>query len=68
MKSDPVTMKLDLLSFISSLWTDLETGALEEKNRRDHYTQLVGSCLVRESFDIFVCIIIILLFIYLAHE
>ena len=26
--------------------TDLETGALEEKNKRDHYTQLVGACLV----------------------
>uniref|UniRef100_A0A672JQU5 THO complex subunit 2 n=1 Tax=Salarias fasciatus TaxID=181472 RepID=A0A672JQU5_SALFA len=24
---------------------DLETGALEEKNKRDHYTQLVGACL-----------------------
>lgn len=28
-------------------FTDLETGALEEKNKRDHYTQLVGACLVR---------------------
>lgn len=26
---------------------DIETSALEEKNRRDHYTQLVGACLVR---------------------
>lgn len=25
---------------------DLETSALEEKNKRDHYTQLVGACLV----------------------
>lgn len=28
-------------------FTDIETGALEEKNKRDHYTQLVGACLVR---------------------
>lgn len=26
---------------------DLETSALEEKNKRDHYAQLVGACLVR---------------------
>lgn len=29
---------------------DIETGAMEEKNKRDHYTQLVGACLVRVSF------------------
>lgn len=28
---------------------DIETSALEEKNRRDHYTQLVGACLVRTT-------------------
>lgn len=27
-------------------FTDLETGALEDKIKRDHYTQLVGACLV----------------------
>lgn len=31
-------------------FTDLETGALEEKNKRDHYTQLVGACLVGMMF------------------
>lgn len=31
-------------------FTDLETGALEDKNKRDHYTQLVGACLVRSIF------------------
>lgn len=28
---------------------DIKTSALEEKNRRDHYTQLVGACLVRTT-------------------
>jgi len=26
---------------------DIETSALEEKHKREHYTQLVGACLVR---------------------
>lgn len=25
---------------------DIETGSLEEKNKREHFTQLVGACLV----------------------
>lgn len=29
--------------------TDNETSALEEKNKRDNYTQLVGACLVRKK-------------------
>lgn len=28
---------------------DIKTSALEEKNRREHYTQLVGACLVRTT-------------------
>lgn len=32
-------------------FADIETSALEEKNRRDHYTQLVGACLVRMTQD-----------------
>lgn len=36
-----MTTLSDLFTF-----TDLETSALEEKNKRDHYTQLVGACLV----------------------
>lgn len=31
------------------LLADNETGALEEKNKRDNYTQLVGACLVRAT-------------------
>lgn len=47
--------KLDILYcnnvFLNDTFlTDLETGALEEKNKRDHYTQLVGACLVRTIF------------------
>lgn len=30
--------------------TDIETSALEEKHKRDHYTQLVGACLVGTTF------------------
>ncbi len=32
--------------------TDLETVALEEKNKRDHYTQLVGACLVGHDISV----------------
>lgn len=46
-------MQLDILPFLF-LWTDLETGSLEEKNKRDHYTQLVGSCLVRQFVNVII--------------
>uniref|UniRef100_A0A3Q2NPH4 THO complex 2 n=1 Tax=Fundulus heteroclitus TaxID=8078 RepID=A0A3Q2NPH4_FUNHE len=37
----------DLPSILADVFCilDLETGALEEKNKRDHYTHLVGACL-----------------------
>lgn len=37
------------LIYLNVYLTDIETSALEEKNRRDHYTQLVGACLVRTT-------------------
>uniref|UniRef100_A0A668AWI4 THO complex subunit 2 n=1 Tax=Myripristis murdjan TaxID=586833 RepID=A0A668AWI4_9TELE len=35
----------DMMLIFKIFFTDIETGALEEKNKRDHYTQLVGACL-----------------------
>lgn len=32
--------------FPLSSFVDIETGCLEEKNKRDHFTQLVLACLV----------------------
>uniref|UniRef100_A0A3P9IZH7 THO complex subunit 2 n=1 Tax=Oryzias latipes TaxID=8090 RepID=A0A3P9IZH7_ORYLA len=44
---DMMDLREDMPSILADVFSilDLETGALEEKNRRDHYTQLVGSCL-----------------------
>lgn len=39
-----------MLLFLLLFLIDLETNVLEEKNKRDHYTQLVGACLVRTVF------------------
>uniref|UniRef100_M4AB27 THO complex subunit 2 n=1 Tax=Xiphophorus maculatus TaxID=8083 RepID=M4AB27_XIPMA len=45
----------DLPSILADVFCilDLETGALEEKNKRDHYTHLVGACLaiLKERLD-----------------
>ncbi len=30
-------------------FADIETGSLEEKHKRDHFTQLVGACLVSRA-------------------
>uniref|UniRef100_A0A3P9JYT3 THO complex subunit 2 n=1 Tax=Oryzias latipes TaxID=8090 RepID=A0A3P9JYT3_ORYLA len=43
---DMMDLREDMPSILADVFSILlETGALEEKNRRDHYTQLVGSCL-----------------------
>lgn len=39
----------EMFLFLIVWCTDLETGALEEKNKRDHYTALVGACMVRNN-------------------
>uniref|UniRef100_A0A3B5BP24 Uncharacterized protein n=1 Tax=Stegastes partitus TaxID=144197 RepID=A0A3B5BP24_9TELE len=49
---DMMELRDDMPSILADVFSilDLETGALEEKNKRDHYTQLVGACLVRTFF------------------
>uniref|UniRef100_A0A672JPV9 THO complex subunit 2 n=1 Tax=Salarias fasciatus TaxID=181472 RepID=A0A672JPV9_SALFA len=44
---DMMDLRDDMPSVLADVFSilDLETGALEEKNKRDHYTQLVGACL-----------------------
>uniref|UniRef100_A0A3Q1CI77 THO complex subunit 2 n=1 Tax=Amphiprion ocellaris TaxID=80972 RepID=A0A3Q1CI77_AMPOC len=44
---DMMELRDDMPSILADVFSilDLETGALEEKNKRDHYTQLVGACL-----------------------
>ncbi|XP_040906858.1 THO complex subunit 2 isoform X4 [Toxotes jaculatrix] len=44
---DMMELRDDMPSILADVFCilDLETGALEEKNKRDHYTQLVGACL-----------------------
>ncbi|XP_037543995.1 THO complex subunit 2 isoform X2 [Nematolebias whitei] len=44
---DMMALKDDMPSILADVFCilDLETNALEEKNKRDHYTQLVGACL-----------------------
>uniref|UniRef100_A0A669CVE1 THO complex subunit 2 n=1 Tax=Oreochromis niloticus TaxID=8128 RepID=A0A669CVE1_ORENI len=45
---DMMELREDMPSVLADVFSilDLETSALEEKNKRDHYTQLVGACLV----------------------
>uniref|UniRef100_A0A674PFF1 THO complex 2 n=1 Tax=Takifugu rubripes TaxID=31033 RepID=A0A674PFF1_TAKRU len=45
---DMMELRDDMSSILADVFCilDIETSALEEKNRRDHYTQLVGACLV----------------------
>uniref|UniRef100_A0A668AI57 THO complex subunit 2 n=1 Tax=Myripristis murdjan TaxID=586833 RepID=A0A668AI57_9TELE len=44
---DMMELRDDMPSILADVFSilDIETGALEEKNKRDHYTQLVGACL-----------------------
>ncbi|XP_047462426.1 THO complex subunit 2 [Mugil cephalus] len=44
---DMMELRDDMPSILADVFSilDLETSALEEKNKRDHYTQLVGACL-----------------------
>uniref|UniRef100_A0AAY4AW48 THO complex subunit 2 n=1 Tax=Denticeps clupeoides TaxID=299321 RepID=A0AAY4AW48_9TELE len=35
-----------LFDFISSYYSDIETSSLEDKNKREHFIQLVGACLL----------------------
>uniref|UniRef100_A0A3Q3AK23 THO complex subunit 2 n=1 Tax=Kryptolebias marmoratus TaxID=37003 RepID=A0A3Q3AK23_KRYMA len=43
---DMMALKDDMASILADVFCILlETSALEEKNKRDHYTQLVGACL-----------------------
>uniref|UniRef100_A0A8D3DXW3 THO complex subunit 2 n=1 Tax=Scophthalmus maximus TaxID=52904 RepID=A0A8D3DXW3_SCOMX len=44
---DMMELRDDMPSILADVFSilDLETGAMEEKNKRDHYTQLVGACL-----------------------
>ncbi|XP_068600453.1 THO complex subunit 2 [Brachionichthys hirsutus] len=44
---DIMELKDDMPSILADVFSilDLETGALEEKIKRDHYTQLMGACL-----------------------
>uniref|UniRef100_A0A3P8S551 THO complex subunit 2 n=1 Tax=Amphiprion percula TaxID=161767 RepID=A0A3P8S551_AMPPE len=48
---DMMELRDDMPSILADVF--LETGALEEKNKRDHYTQLVGACLaiLKERLD-----------------
>uniref|UniRef100_A0A3Q0S8C6 THO complex 2 n=1 Tax=Amphilophus citrinellus TaxID=61819 RepID=A0A3Q0S8C6_AMPCI len=41
---DMMELREDMPSILADVF--LETSALEEKNKRDHYTQLVGACLI----------------------
>uniref|UniRef100_A0A3Q3KHK3 THO complex subunit 2 n=1 Tax=Monopterus albus TaxID=43700 RepID=A0A3Q3KHK3_MONAL len=45
--ADTMELREDMTSILADVFSvlDLETGALEDKNKRDHYTQLVGACL-----------------------
>lgn len=36
-----------------SSFVDIETSCLEEKNKRDHFTQLVLACLVSYTWEVF---------------
>uniref|UniRef100_A0A8C6M6R7 THO complex subunit 2 n=1 Tax=Nothobranchius furzeri TaxID=105023 RepID=A0A8C6M6R7_NOTFU len=44
---DMMELRDDMQSVLADVFCilDLETSSLEEKNKRDHYTQLVGACL-----------------------
>uniref|UniRef100_A0A6Q2Z6K4 THO complex subunit 2 n=1 Tax=Esox lucius TaxID=8010 RepID=A0A6Q2Z6K4_ESOLU len=46
--SDMMELRDDMASILADVFCilDIETSSLEEKNKRDHYTQLVGACLV----------------------
>ncbi|XP_062309257.1 THO complex subunit 2 [Osmerus eperlanus] len=45
---DMMELRDDMPSILADVFSilDIETGAMEEKNKRDHYTQLVGACLL----------------------
>uniref|UniRef100_A0A6Q2ZBD0 THO complex subunit 2 n=1 Tax=Esox lucius TaxID=8010 RepID=A0A6Q2ZBD0_ESOLU len=45
--SDMMELRDDMASILADVFCilDIETSSLEEKNKRDHYTQLVGACL-----------------------
>uniref|UniRef100_W5NBA9 THO complex subunit 2 n=1 Tax=Lepisosteus oculatus TaxID=7918 RepID=W5NBA9_LEPOC len=44
---DIMELREDMSSILADVFCilDIETGCLEEKNKRDHFTQLVGACL-----------------------
>uniref|UniRef100_A0A673WZW9 THO complex subunit 2 n=1 Tax=Salmo trutta TaxID=8032 RepID=A0A673WZW9_SALTR len=44
---DMMDLRDDMPSILADVFSilDIETSSLEEKNKRDHYTQLVGACL-----------------------
>ncbi|XP_041750983.2 THO complex subunit 2 [Coregonus clupeaformis] len=46
--SDMMELRDDMPSILADVFSilDIETSSLEEKNKRDHYTQLVGACLL----------------------
>ncbi|XP_052429659.1 THO complex subunit 2 isoform X1 [Carassius gibelio] len=46
--TDVMELRDDMASVLADVFCilDIETGCLEEKHKRDHFTQLVGACLV----------------------
>ncbi|MGH0172612.1 UNVERIFIED_CONTAM: hypothetical protein FKN15_063864 [Acipenser sinensis] len=46
--NDVMEFREDMSSILADVFCilDIETGCLEEKNKREHFTQLVGACLV----------------------